>query len=293
METQVGKVGAHTSCTAGMPFNKLVDMCICSGWTCCQVFLGSPHECNNRRQLTSKETQIPKGFTVYTHFPYRMNLVKRRTRKDLEGLQYELDLMELLGGYVVIHPNSPAVEGGPTNKDGRDGRDSDKYVAQYTKAIDTMISNIKLLNNQHRLLLEPPAGEGQKIGWSYDQLEYICCKLNSEELPVGFCIDTCHSFGAGLSRFKSSSSTMTFIENLEVVGVLPRLKCIHLNDSKQPYSSLKDSHELLTKGLIWGQKTEGLKMLVNYCGSNGIDIICETGGQHDVDVVNTLIDTAM
>jgi len=287
---QEGKLGAHVSCTQDLPFNKLIDMCICWGWTCCQVFLGSPHECSNRRQLTLKETQLPKGFTVYTHFPYRMNLVKRRTKKDLEGLQYELDLMEQLGGYVVIHPNSPAVEGGPTNKQGRDGKNVDKYVSQYTKAIDTMINNIKLLENQQRLLLEPPAGEGQKIGWSFDQLRYICSKLDDEGLSVGFCIDTCHSFGAGLSRFKSASSTTTFIENLEIVGVLPRLRCIHLNDSKQPYASLKDSHELLGKGCIWGMKTEGLKALVNYCVDNNIDIICETGGQYDVDVVNELLE---
>jgi endonuclease IV len=221
-----------------------------------------------------------------------MNLVKKRTKKDLEGLQYELDIMEELDGYVVIHPNSPAVEGGPTNKQGRDTPSANaRYKTQYTKAIDTMISNIKLLDNQHRLLLEPPAGEGQKIGWSFEQLEYMCTKLDEEDLPVGFCIDTCHSFGAGLSRFKSASSTMTFIENLDTVGVLHRLKSIHLNDSKQPYGSLKDSHELLGKGLIWSIKKKGLVALVKYCYANNIDIICETGGQHDVDVAMNCLDT--
>lgn len=281
-----GKVGAHISLTKDVPFNNLIDICICLGWSCCQVFLGSPHECSNRRQLTEEELIIPSFFTVYTHFPYRMNLVKKRTRKDLEGLQYELDTMERLNGYVVIHPNSPSVEGGPSNNQGRKGEKSDEYIKQYKKAIDTMISNIKLLNNQHRLLLEPPAGEGQKIGWSYDQLTYICERLDEEDLPCGFCIDTCHSYAAGLSRFKSKSSTMTFISNLEIVGVLKRLKVIHLNDSKTEHSSMKDRHEILGFGCIWKERKEGLVTLVNYCVSNNIDIICETGGHVDVERVN-------
>lgn len=234
-----GKIGAHVELSAFDDLGCLLADCVFAGWGCAQVFLGSSRDHITRRQLNESDYVTHRGFTLYTHFPYTMNLVKPRTLGDLSGLQYELDTLEKLGGYVVIHPNSPAVKGGPSNMSSLVAKENTVYVQQYKNAIDMMIDNIKLLHNLHKLLLKPPSGEGQRIGWSFEQMNYICDRLTEEHLPVGFCIDTCYSFGSGLTTFEDVSATRTFLHKLRGVGVLDRLKVVHLNDSLATCRSLK------------------------------------------------------
>ena len=280
------KLGGHCCTNARVPFHDTVMGCMGADWTCCQVFLGSEFTHNKRRELNSTETKkLIKivgftGFKVYTHYPYTMNLVKKCTKAGMTGLQSELDTLAPFGGRIVIHPNSPAVKGGPTNKQ----TTHKDYVPQYKAAIKTMMCNLGLLKYPaaFSLLLEPPAGEGQKIGWSFDQIAYIVKLLKQKNLPVGLCIDTCHSFAAGLSTFMGRRSVNRFFDKLAEIGALELVKCVHLNDSKGAYESMKDSHAPLCCGLIWQDRPRGFESMVNKCRELGIDIICETDGDEGV-----------
>jgi endonuclease IV len=287
-------LGGHCCCTKDNTFDTLITSVLSQGWTCCQVFLGSAQDMANRRTFTITELNAcieicaDFGFAVYTHFPYKMNLVKPQTNNSLRGLQGELNTLAPLSGRIVIHPNSPTIANGPSNKQ----TSSKLYVPQYKAAIDTMMVNLKKLKYPypHALLLEPPAGEGQKIGWSFDQMEYIAAGLKRENLAVGFCIDTCHAFAAGLSDFGSEKAVDDFLLHLDQIGVLSLVKVIHLNDSKEPFGSMHDVHASLCEGYIWKQSSIGLYGLVNRCRELGIDIICETDGFFGVDVCEQLLD---
>ena len=287
MESGSNKLGGHCQCLAKVPFHEMIQTCMSLKWSCCQVFLGNELMPNKRRELsviesrsTVKLTHMGEKFRVYTHFPYTMNLVKPQTINGMSGLQSELDTLAPFGGRIVIHPNSPTIAGGPSNEQTCDAR----YIPQYKSAIKMMMVNLKKLKftGEYSLLLEPPAGEGQKIGWSFDQIAYIVKLLKRNSLPVGLCIDTCHSFAAGLSTFMGRKSVNRFFAKLEEIGALELVKCVHLNDSKQPYKSMKDKHADLCCGMIWQDRPRGFATMVNKCRELSIDIICETDGHHGV-----------
>ena len=288
------KLGGHCCCSSKIPFNETVQGCIDLRWSCCQVFLGNEFTPDKRRELSEQDTNAVSHlckkakFRVYTHFPYTMNLVKPKTTKSLAGLQSELNTLNPFWGRIVIHPNSPTIAGGPSNKQ----ISHPNYIPQYKTAIKTMINNLSLLiyPRQFSLLLEPPAGEGQKIGWSFDQISYIVKHLKKRKLPVGLCIDTCHSFAAGLSTFSGRKSVEKFFNTLKDIGALELVKAVHLNDSLCPYGSMKDSHASLCNGLIWQNKPRGFEAMVNKCKDLSIDIICETDGDTGVTCSRRFLD---
>jgi len=287
------KLGGHCGYDTNSSLNELIQNCQKVGWNTCQIFFGTDSDIKNRKKLTFDDTNkciqlcSDNTFDLYTHFPYKMNLVKPKTKAQLSGLQHELDSLAPFNGKVVIHPNSPTIPNGPTNKQ----TSHPNYISQYTSAIKVMIANLKLLKflKPYSLLLEPPAGEGQKIGWSFDQMELIAKLLKEESLEVGFCIDTCHAFAAGLSKFDTKDEVDLFFNKLAKINVLDLVKVIHLNDSMCSFGSMKDKHDLLTNGYIWKDKENGLLAFVNKCKELNIDIICETGAIVGVPICKELL----
>lgn len=284
------KLGGHCPASEEEPLNQTIKRYIKHGWTCCQLFLGADDDVVKRRELTKEDSKLcaklsgssNEFFRVYTHYPYRANLVKPMSKTYLGGIQSELNTLAPFGGRIVIHPNSA---GGPSNKDNVKTENSG-YVKSYKEAVKVMMTNLKKLKfaNDYSLLLEGPAGEGSKIGWSFQQLEYIAKQLKKSglEKKVGFCMDTCHNFCAGLSRFDTPKAVKKYFNKLKNIGVLEHVKSVHLNDSKEDYKALKDRHELLCLGKIWEKKEEGFMLFLADCINLSIDIICETGAHQGV-----------
>src|SRR5665647_3898372 len=112
-------LGAHCGCNPKIPFDEFVASSYEFGWTCFQIFFGSDGDIVNRRRLTKDESLKTKEiceiteFKVYTHFPYKLVLVKSGV--TLKGLQSELDSLSAFGGRIVIHPNSPEDKEGIKN----------------------------------------------------------------------------------------------------------------------------------------------------------------------------------
>ena len=64
---------------------------------------------------------------------------------------------------------------------------------------------------------------------------------------MGICLDTCHIYDA---QYNIVDNLNGVIDELDKVIGLDRLCAIHLNDSKNPFASHKDRHELIGKGYI-------------------------------------------
>lgn len=290
--------------------NKLddyINIAIKKGWTCIQIFLGNPKSCLHRKTTTEDEMIKCKilcdqyNIQFYTHFPYTQSLVKLCSISDLSGLQSEMNSISLIKGRVVIHPNSPTDKTAPKNNIVKLYKEdpvmyNDKYnkwINMCDTAADVLMINLKKMKYPHDdypLLLENCAMEGQKYLSTFEQLEIIGKRL--EELPkgsVGFCIDTCHTFAAGLCTFESEIVVDEFFEKLKNINVLHLIKLIHLNDSCDDYWSMKDNHQSLCFGKIWNeQKLDGLTRLAYHCKLNKIDIICETGCDSDQQICKEL-----
>lgn len=320
----VVRYGGHCNLNeSGLFLNNLVASAIRRNWGSIQIFLGSESSHLSRRNLTPHEVSITNDlcrdndFQCYTHFPYKMNLCKPHSAKGLSGLNQELREMGKIGGRIVVHPNSPALKNGHNNAVSKDvyiGGDGEKlkngccqelipkygkkcarvceeWVIQCDAAIDILVSNLSNLKysnsgQRYQILLEGCASEGQKICGTFEQMKLIAEKVR--HLPVGFCLDTCHCFASGLSRFDNFDAMDLFFKKLADLNILPLVKLIHLNDSADEFFSCKDRHEAIGYGHIWKESTRPLERLAHHCKINKIDIICEVGVQSDFEICQRL-----
>ena len=64
---------------------------------------------------------------------------------------------------------------------------------------------------------------------------------------MGICVDTCHVYSAGYDLNADYNGVIARIA--DTVG-LERLRVMHLNDSKTPFGSRRDRHELIGEGSL-------------------------------------------
>jgi len=89
------------------------------------------------------------------------------------------------------------------------------------------------------------AGKGSEIGGKFEELKAILDAVGSAN--VGVCLDTCHVYDGGYDIVNDLDGVLAEFDR--VIG-LDRLKALHLNDSKNPFASHKDRHEILGGGSL-------------------------------------------
>ena len=95
------------------------------------------------------------------------------------------------------------------------------------------------------VLLETMAGKGSEVGGRFEELRAILDAVGSENM--GVCLDTCHVYDGGYDIVNNLEGVLAEFDR--VVG-LDKLKALHINDSKNPFRSHKDRHELLGNGSL-------------------------------------------
>lgn len=179
-----------------------------------------------------KENGIDRD-NVIVHAPYIINLATNDLVKrefSCNFLKEEIERVETLGfHYLVLHPGSHVGAG-----------------------VDTGIQNIanslnKIIDKDTKvvILLETMAGKGTEVGRSFEEIESIISKISQKE-NIGVCLDTCHINDAGYD-LNDFDKVLDLFD--KVIG-LDKLKCIHVNDSKNMIGSHKDRHENIGLGYI-------------------------------------------
>jgi deoxyribonuclease-4 len=98
------------------------------------------------------------------------------------------------------------------------------------------------------LLLETTAGQGTVLGATFEEMAALIDRIVPTLQPrVGVCVDTAHLYSAGYDLVRDYDGVWQRFG--DVVG-FDRLKMMHLNDSKAPFHSRKDRHELIGEGSI-------------------------------------------
>ena len=118
------------------------------------------------------------------------------------------------------------------------------------------------------VLLETMAGKGSEIGGRFEELRWILDAVGSDQ--VGVCLDTCHVYDAGYDIVNDLDGVLAEFDRC--VG-LNRLCALHLNDSKTPFASHKDRHEVLGGGSLG---LETFRKIVNHPVLNDKPMILET-----------------
>lgn len=216
-----------------------------------------------------QEIYKTRGQNLYIHCPLNANPVKNTLSIVREQCKY----LEQIPGSGVLHIGN----------------------AKYGGTVETVAMNINKINLQHGrynsnryvLLLENSAGQGNDLGWTWDQIRKLYEGL--DRTTVGLCFDTQHAFAAGMVSFADDYSVDQMFENINAICERPSL--IHLNDSKVAFAKRVDRHQNLGHGHIWSRDLSSLKRLKEYCCQLQIDIILETPSLHindDLRIIYTL-----
>ena len=170
---------------------------------------------------------------LVAHGAYTMNLCTAdpEARAFAAGvLEDDLRRMAALpGNFYNFHPGS--------------------HVGQGTEAgIDYIAAALKnALRHDYpvKVLLETTAGKGSEIGGRFEELKAIMDAVGSDN--VGVCLDTCHVYDGGYDIVGDLDGVLAEFDR--IIG-LDKLCALHLNDSKNPFASHKDRHELLGEGSL-------------------------------------------
>jgi deoxyribonuclease-4 len=212
--------------------------------------------------------------TAFAHDTYLINLAspdRALWRKSLGAFVDELERCEALGlEFLVTHPGSPGAAG------------EEAGLENMRKALDQ--AHQRTPGYRVRILLETTAGQGQTVGWKFEQMDRILGALKAPE-RVGLCFDTCHVFAAGYDISTPAGYGRTMEELDRIVGV-DKVEAFHLNDSKKPLGCRVDRHEHIGKGEIG---LEAFRCLMSDRRFRGVPKVIETPKDNDMDPVNLKI----
>lgn len=211
-----------------------------------------PEDC---RQAVAALKEANFGPLV-AHGAYTMNLctAEAGARKfAAEVLCDDLRRMAMLpGNYYNFHPGSHV------------GQGTDTGISQIVDALKVAMAP----GYPVTVLLETMAGKGSEIGGRFEELKAIMDGVGSSD--IGVCLDSCHVHDGGYDIVNDLDGVLAEFDR--VIG-LDKLKALHLNDSKNPFSSHKDRHELLGVGNLG---VETFRAIVNHPVLKKLPMILET-----------------
>lgn len=236
-------IGAHTS-AAGGAHNALYQGQEI-GATCIQLFTSNQKQWRGRPitdELIEKWNKAldETGIThVMSHNSYLTNLGSPREEvleKSRKAFREEIErCLALKLTFMNFHPGAA-------------------LTSSVEECLNLIVESLLLyqdcFDGSHdlTLLLESTAGQGSVVGWDFAELGFIIDEVKGR-VPLGVCIDTCHSFSAGYDIRDKKGWDKTLKEFDDEVG-LEHLKALHVNDSLKELGSRKDRHAHLGEGEI-------------------------------------------
>jgi deoxyribonuclease-4 len=170
------------------------------------------------------------------HDSYLINLASddgEILEKSIQAFKDEVYRAEALSlPYLVFHPG--------TNPNAKIGL---KRIADSLNWVNDQTAGYRV-----RELLETTAGQGNVLGYRFEQLSEIL-EMVSDKERVGVCLDTAHIFGAGYDIRDEESYQDTFEKFDDIIGI-KNLFAIHLNDSKAELGRRVDRHDHIGEGRI-------------------------------------------
>jgi len=233
-------LGAHVSTSGGVPTAPERGSEIRA--TAIQIFTKTPNQWREPKvdQTTADafRAEVAKAGlkSVVAHDSYLINLASPDATlhaRSIESFTQELIRSELLGlDGIVSHP----------------GNFIEDREAGLTRNAEGYTTALKAAPGKVMILLETTAGTGTALGSNFEELARL-----REMIPaahrhrIGFCADTCHLYSAGYDLVGDYDGVWQKFD--DAIG-LEHLRCLHLNDSKTPYHSRKDRHELIGEGSL-------------------------------------------
>lgn len=234
------RLGAHVSVQGGVEKAPLRGKAI--GATAIQVFTKTPSQwrepgiSKESYAAFQKECERFQLSSIVAHDSYLINLASpdpTLSARSEASFVAELRRCEAYGiRFLVSHPGNYI-----------DDRDAGlvRNAAAYTRALLAVPGSVVLL-------LETTAGCGTALGSKFEELAILRDLIGGEvRHRIAFCADTCHLYSAGYDLVGNYEGIWKRWDR--ILG-LRRLQCLHLNDSKTPFASCRDRHELIAEGSL-------------------------------------------
>ena len=234
------RLGTHVSSQGGShaALPRAADI----GATALQLFTKTPNQWKEREVDAGEAEQfrtalVAAGSPVtVSHDSYLINLASpddALRARSVESFATELRRCHALGiDFLVSHP-------------GNYMDDRDAGIARNAAAITSALESEP---GSTILCLETTAGTGTALGATFEELAAIITALPiALRARVGVCVDTCHIYSAGYDLVADFDGVIARFD--QILG-LDRLKVWHLNDSKTPFNSHRDRHELIGEGSL-------------------------------------------
>lgn len=272
------RIGAHLSIAGGHvnAIGRTLDI----GGNAVQIFCASPRGWNFAKIDDATAEQFKKEATkqdvspVYFHASYLINLADgtRIGALSKQLLTHELKIASKMGVRgSIVHLGS--------YKD--NGKNHKQLCDNIASVLEKMPSNVEFIIEN--------AGN-RKIGQTIEEIAEIIKELKDKRVKV--CLDTCHLHAAGYD-LKATKNYNDFLTVFDKTVSLERLSLWHVNDSKDPFGSLRDRHENIGMGEVG---TEVFKNILNHPKTKKIPYILEVPGfdgegpdKKNMDILKTLI----
>lgn len=233
-------LGAHVSVQGGPPTAHARGAAI--GATALQIFTKTPNMWREPVITPEIAAEFHAGRAehpveaIVSHDSYLINLASPNEAlraKSITAFQGELARSTALGlDGIVSHP----------------GNFMDDHDAGIERNAAGITESLRAVPGEVTVLLETTAGTGTVLGRTFEELAAIR-ELVAEDVRhrVAFCADTCHLYSAGYDLVGDFEGVWRVFD--EVIG-FDLLRCMHLNDSKTPFDSHKDRHDLIGEGSL-------------------------------------------
>lgn len=258
-------IGSHVSFTKEEQLLGSVKEALSYGANTFMFYTGAPQN-TNRVKIDDNKTSLAIQLmeennidfnNVVVHAPYIINLANDNDEEKynfaINFLKQEIDRCEQLKiKKLILHPGSHV------------GLGVDKGIENIIYALNLVLEK----PSDVMICIETMAGKGSECGKNLEEINKIINRVKNKE-RIGVCLDTCHLNDAGydISKFDE------FLDEFDKKIGIEKIKCVHINDSKNVSGSGKDRHE------NFGYGTLGFETLLNVIYNkrlNNIPKILET-----------------
>ena len=238
------RIGIHTSTSGGVA--NAAERAYRLGCNALQIFSSSPRQwapyelgtshCDEMGRLRERYDLKP----LVIHANYLINPAGGNPEfhaKSIASFRGELErALALCADYLVVHPGSYR---GLTREEG---------LNRAAEGIELAADGLGLWNQGLRVLIENTAGSEFSLGGNFEQVAELIHHLR-KLVPVGACIDTCHTHVAGYDIVSEAGFAQT-LEQLDQTVGLGNVHVFHCNDAKAACGSKLDRHQHIGKGTI-------------------------------------------